>query len=168
MSQIVRLILGFFLFLCLQIFLFNHMVLWQVAVPFVFVLYLLMLPMSISRPVHYILAFGMGLLVDLMSSYAAVGLHAFSAVLIVALRTPLVGFLSSSNYRGAEEVKLNQQNSIWLLTYLLPLIFIYQVAYFLLEDFSFIRIWYNLWKALLSSVYTFAVSYLIAYVFYKR
>ncbi|MEO1381686.1 MAG: hypothetical protein AAFV78_00435, partial [Bacteroidota bacterium] len=104
--------------------------------------------MSISRPVHYILAFGMGLLVDLMSSYAAVGLHAFSAVLIVALRTPLVGFLSSSNYRGAEEVKLNQQNSIWLLTYLLPLIFIYQVAYFLLEDFSFIRIWYNLWKAL--------------------
>ncbi|MEO0895473.1 MAG: hypothetical protein AAFY71_03565 [Bacteroidota bacterium] len=168
MINIFRYGLGFVAMLLLQIYLFNHLVLFQVAIPFVFFVYLIMLPLNTPRATDYALAFFMGLLVDIFSDHAATGIHAFSALLAMSLRHRLAGLLTTSNFRGVEEISLASQNSLWLFTYIFPLVLVHQFCFFLLEDFTFAGVLYILWKAILSSIYTCIIGILIVFVFYKE
>jgi len=168
MTNILRHSLGFVLLLVLQVFLFNHLVLFQMAVPFVFLVFLFMLPLDTPRPLMYGLAFFMGLMVDIFSDHSATGLHAFSALMASAMRVRLASILSASNFRGVEEIDLPSQSSVWLLMYMAILYFIHNLFYFLLEDFTFLRIFYVLGKAFFSTLYATAIGFLIVYVFYKK
>lgn len=168
MSDLLRYGLAFLLYLVLQVWLFNHLTLFQVATPFVFVLFLFTLPFDLNRSVLYLLAFGMGLTVDMLSENMATGLHAFACVLAMAAREPLLNTLTSSNVRAGSEVSIRNQNSIWLASFLLPLIFVHHLAYFYLEAMTFSRFFYTFLKVLASSVYTFFICGLLAYLFYKR
>ncbi len=168
MNNPIRLGLSFVLFLLAQVLVFNYLVLFQVAVPYIFLLFLLMLPLQLDQAAVYILAFGMGLMVDMMSDPSAIGLHTFSALFVMIFRRGWASVVGATNTRGLAEIDLQQQSALFYALYLLPLIFLHQLAYFLLEDFTFQRFFYNLWKAILGTVYTFIISYLITFIFYKR
>lgn len=168
MNSAIRQIVSFLLFLFAQVLIFNHLELFQVAVPFVFLVYLLMLPLNTSLTAVYLLAFGMGILIDVLSEHTATGLHAFSCVLMMSVRRWWAGVVGSTSTRGLDDIVIGQQSAIFFALYLLPLILLHQVAYFMLEDFTFQRFFYNFWKAILGTVYTFAMAYIITYLFYKR
>ena len=168
MINVVRNSLGFVLLLLLQIFLFNHLVLFRMAIPYVFPLFLFMLPLRTPRLLVYPLAFFMGLMVDIFSDHAATGLHAFSCLLAVALRPWLANILGASNFRVVEEIDLPKQSSVWLLMYLAILFFVHHFSYFLLEDFTFLRLFHVLGKTIFSTIYSSLLAFLIVFVFYKR
>lgn len=168
MRNIFLQVLGFILLLLLQIFLFNHLVIFRMAVPYVFLLFLFMLPLKTSRLVIYPLTFFMGLAVDIFSDHAATGLHAFSALIAIALRAGLASLLSSSNFRGVDEIEIEEQGSVWLAVYLAILFFVHHFFYFLLEDFSFLRFMHILGKTVFSTIYSALISFLIVFVFYKK
>lgn len=168
MRSIFLQILGFILLLFLQIFLFNHLVIFRLAIPFVFLLFLFMLPLKTSKSVLYPLAFFMGLMVDIFSDHAATGLHAFSALIAVSIRIGLASLLSASNFRGVEEIEIREQSSIWLAIYLGLLFFVHHFFYFLLEDFSLSRFVHILGKTIFSTIYSLLISFLIVFVFYKK
>lgn len=168
MRSIFLQVTGFILLLLLQIFLFNHLVIFRVAVPYVFLLFLFMLPLKTSKLLMYPLTFFMGLMVDIFSDHAATGLHAFSALIAVAIREGLASILSSSNFRGVEEIEIEDQSSIWLGIYLGVLFFVHHFFYFLLEDFSFVRFLHIFGKTFFSTIYSTLISFLIVFVFYKK
>lgn len=168
MNEILRNVLAWGLFLFFQVFLFNYLTLYQVAKPFVFVLFLLMLPVQMPKYLLYPLAFLTGLMVDIFSENMATGLHAFSALLAMGLRSYWLNLLSPSNLRSAAEIDLRDQNMVWLMSYLFPLIFIHHLAYFLLEAMTFSNFLFTLGKVLGSSLYTSVWVILLTYVFYKR
>jgi hypothetical protein len=168
MSEILRYILAFVMYLLLQIFLFNHLTLFQVATPFVFVLFLFTLPLDLNRTALYLLSFAVGLAVDVFSEGGATGLHAFACTLAVAARPLVLNITSSSNVRSSSDITIRNQNTIWLSSLLLPLIFIHHLAYFYLEAMSFQYFFYTLLKVVSSTAYTFAIAILLAYLFYKR
>ncbi|MCI4668107.1 MAG: hypothetical protein MRZ79_08090 [Bacteroidia bacterium] len=168
MRNIVLQISGFILLLLLQIFLFNHLVLFRLAVPYVFLLFLFVLPLKTSKLIIYPLTFFMGLTVDIFSDNAATGLHAFSALIAISLRGGLASLLSSSNFRGVDEIEIEEQSTIWLVIYLGILFFVHHFFYFLLEDFSFVRFLHKLGKTFFSTIYSTLIGFLIFFVFYKR
>ncbi|RMG71638.1 MAG: hypothetical protein D6722_06545 [Bacteroidetes bacterium] len=167
MNVIIRYTAAALIFLALQVYLLDHLILWQVARPAVFLLFLLTLPFSLPAAPRFLIAFGMGIMVDWLGATPILGLNAFAAVLMVAVRDRLVGLLTASNYRAVGDITLSKQNALWLVSYLLPLIVLFHLTYFWLEDFSFQRFLTTLLKTGASSLYTFLLCFGLVYLFYR-
>ncbi|MEM6801117.1 MAG: hypothetical protein AAF696_06910 [Bacteroidota bacterium] len=168
MNDIVKYGLGLLLYLFFQVFLFNELELFGLAVPHVFVLFLLLLPFRLPRPAVYLIAFFLGFLVDILTDGAVTGLQAFSCVLMVGLRGGIASILSSSNFRNLEDLEFNAQNGIWYLGYLLPLIFVHQLSVYFMEALSLQNFLYKMGQIGLGTVFTFLICYILVVVFYKR
>ena len=166
MRSISRYIIAFGLLLLFQVFLFNRLTLFRTASPFIFPLFIFMLPLQMPRMLLYFLAFGMGLLVDIVSGMY--GLHAFSMVFAAGLRDSVVALTTSTGIRELNDFAFYDQRMGWYAIYLLPLFFIHHLAYFLLESFSFQQMGLTLLKTISSTAYSFIIGYLICIVFYKR
>ncbi|RMG17962.1 MAG: hypothetical protein D6730_23390 [Bacteroidetes bacterium] len=156
------------LYVLLQLFVFNHLTAFHLATPVVFILFLLMLPIDTPRPVLYLTAFTMGLIIDIFSENSVAGLHTFSSLLAVAFRSRLLILLGASGARGMDEFSFQNQGLLWYMAYLLPLIFIHHLAYFLLESLSFSQVFYTLFKAMVNTLYSFLFCYLICLIFYRK
>lgn len=168
MAQIIRYILAFIVYLVLQVGLFNHLGIGDVAMPFVFLLFLFMLPLDYPVPVVMGIAFVTGLSVDVLSESAASGLHAFACVLAVWPRERIAALVSGSNYRSVSELNFSDQSAIWFAVYLGALILLHNFAYFFLEAMSFQGFFSTLFKAIGSAFYTFLLCMILSFLFYKR
>lgn len=168
MNEIIRYTAAGLVYLFLQVYFFDHLILWRVARPAVFMLFLLTLPFGLPAAARYLIAFGMGLLVDWLGATPILGLNAFAALLAVALRERLAQAITVSNVRSADEISIRNQSALWLVSLLLPLMLVFHLSYFWLEDFSFQRILTTLWKTGLSTLYTFGLSFALVYLFYRR
>ncbi len=71
-----------------QVLVFNHVCLFGVGVPFVFLFVLLRLPVTLSREWCYTIAFLIGLTIDVCSD--TLGMNALSCTLLMALRRPVL------------------------------------------------------------------------------
>ncbi len=166
MGLSVKHIFLFLLYSFFQITLLNHMVLWDIATPFVFLLFLLMLPLTVSRPVLFTVTFFAGLIIDIFSQ--TYGLHTFGALLVIGLREYWIAVITSASFRSVEEIPLDKQSLIWYTTYLFPLIFVHHTAFFFLEAMQLENFLYTLLKIVGSSIYTFCFCFLICAIFYKK
>ncbi len=167
-NDILKYGVAWLLMVFFQVFLFNYLTLFQVAIPFVFILHLFLLPVGLPKYFLYPLAFLTGLLVDVFSENMATGLHAFSTLLAVGARDYWLNYIRPTNLRNASDIDLRGQGIIWLISYLFPLILVHHLAYFLLEAMSFSNFLLTIGKVLASSLYSFVLMILITYVFYKR
>lgn len=168
MNSIVKYTLSLIVFVLAQVLLLNNLTLLQVATPFLFLMFLFMLPLNIPQPIMFLIAFGTGLAVDLLSVNYANGLHAFAAVLAVGVRLPVARLVGGSNLRSASEISLDDQSMVWYASFLFPLIFIHHTAYFLLEAYTLAGFGFTLLKIVSSSIYTFLLCYLICFIFYRN
>lgn len=168
MSEIIKYGLAVLVYLFFQVFLFNDLVLFHVATPFVFLLFLFTLPIHTPVPLQYVIAFATGMLVDMLGTPQAIGLHAFACVLAIGGRSQLLSIIGTSQSRNAQDLDLRSQNSTWYISFLLPLIFIHHLAYFFLEDFTFQYFFHTLLKVISSTIYTFIICYLLTHLFYKK
>ena len=164
MNTYIRNILVYALLLILQVVIFNKFTLGGVATPHVFLIFLLMLPLNLNFAVTILIAFFSGLLVDLFSSNMLIGFHAFSCVLMMALRDWWITIVTTRiSFRGNEDVFLTSQPIQWYLNYLTPLILIHHIAFYMLEAFSFDNFWMTLLKISTSTIYSlfFCVIFMI-------
>lgn len=170
MNQILRLSLLGLLLVLMQVFLANQMVLFETATPYIFLLFFLFLPLNIPIPVQYVIGFGVGLIVDWLSLQGPIGLHAFCGTLLMALRGPVISLIGSSsvNTRGTGEIRLENQQRLWYLTYFLPLIFVYVVCYIFLEAMAFSPFWLLAGKVFGTTLYTLSLCLILTYIFFQR
>ncbi len=169
MPKIIGLLLSFLAYLLLQSLVFNYFTLGGLATPFVFLAFLLFLPLSISFPVSMLIAFFSGIFIEIFSADYVRGLHAFSCVLMMAVRLSWIELISTRNaYKGSEETFLRVQTLSWYLYYFMVPVFVHHLSFFLLEAFSFSSMWSVLFKTVLSSIYTVGLLIIFSYLFYIK
>jgi hypothetical protein len=168
MNILARQILSFLLFIGLQVLLFNHLTIFQIATPYIFLLPLIMLPPSTSMPAMLLIGFATGLTVDVLSDTYANGLHAFGCLMIAGVRQRTLSVLSTSNVRTVGELSFREQNPVWMAAYISILILVHHLAYFYLEAFTFRHFFHTFLKVMVSGAYTFVFCYLLSLTFYKR
>lgn len=167
-NLIFRNVAIFLIYMLLQVFVFNHFTLFDIATPHVFLLFLLMLPINLRFSLVISIAFAAGLLLDIFSFNAFKGVHAFSATLMMSLRNVWVNiFTNRFSYHGSEEYVLQVQNPLWYTQYLFPLILVEQAAYYIVEAFSFDNFLLTLYKIGGSSLFTFLICLIFTLVFHK-
>ena len=152
MALIAQNILRFILLVFVQVFVLNNIQLWGYLNPYLYVLFILALPVRLPQWIELLLAFVLGLTIDMFSN--TMGLHAFATVFLAFFRYPVIKLFAETE-EGANPIPSFHTFGIaGYLKYVVTLVIIHHFVLFLLEAFTFTNISALFLKALLSSLVT--------------
>ncbi|MDE5663822.1 MAG: rod shape-determining protein MreD [Muribaculaceae bacterium] len=86
-KQMLALGLLYVLLILVQVLICNHIMLFNVAVPFIYIYFIIRLPVGMSQTWVFTLAFLMGAVIDIFSDTP--GVNALAATLLAAVKTPV-------------------------------------------------------------------------------
>lgn len=162
-SNIIQLI-SVFIYLFFQVLIFKNAVLFQTAFCFIYIAYLLLLPVETNPLWLMLIGFLMGFFIDMF--YDSLGLHAFSCVLIMYVRNFWLARLNpQGGYDNGAIPGIATAGLQWFLVYSLPLIFVHHTTLFFIEVGGFQYFGHTIMKALCSTVYTTIVILIVQYLF---
>jgi hypothetical protein len=156
----------FLLFFLLQILIFRQVSLWELGYPFIYIGFILLLPLEASVIWVMILAFSTGLLMDVF--YDSAGMHAAAGVAIAFLRKPWLSLIApAGGYETVQIPKVQNTGISWFLSYALPLVIIHHFGLFALETGNFLYPGTLLLKVGVSAATTVLLIILMQYLFLK-
>jgi hypothetical protein len=156
--------LRFVLLLLLQVLIVNNIRIGLYINPYVYILFILLLPFSTPRWVLLVLAFALGLSVDWFMS--TTGLHASATVLMAFLRPWVIRLVSGTQVQDFDESNnILSKDKTWFFTYSVMLVIFHQTALYFLEAFSFHQFGHTLLRIFLSVVVTEALILMMVYFF---
>ena len=169
MSTLLRNIIRLILFILLQVFVLNQIPpLHQYITPYIYFLFILWLPFSLSRSGLLVLSFITGICLDFFTKTP--GLHAAACVLIGYLRPFLINLLMPQqgvefNYREPSVASLGFTQYI---TYVSVLTLFHHGLLFTIQAFQFGNILYLILKTLGSTVISLLLVTIIEIIFIRK
>ena len=149
--------LGFvFLVILLQVFVFNHIILWDYAVPLLGVMVLFHTPLDAGRIGNMLLAFFSGLVLDAFSNTPGVATGALTATAFV--QYPLMHAMAPKDAVEDAVPDMKLLGKYNYISYIAILTAVHHFLYFLLEAFSL----FNPLDLLLRFLGSYALSMLLA------
>ena len=133
---IIKHSIRFFILLFTQVLVLNNVFFLGYINPYIYILFIMLLPFDSRRWLLLILAFCLGISIDAFQN--SMGIHAFSCVLIAYIRTPVLHFLSPQlkNKKQANlEFSLQEFGLQRALIYTSIIVFTHHFTLFSLEVF---------------------------------
>jgi hypothetical protein len=173
MSVYLKIFLRFCLIVFLQVLILDKVTLrwwlepngFPIFIPYVYPLFILLLPFETPVPVLLILGFITGLTIDTFANTA--GIHACATVLIAYLRTNVLNALLPKNLSEYPNQSPSTKNMGWMpfLVYSAFLILLHHIVFFTLELWNVGNIAYLLLKITASAVTSmlFIIVYLLLF-----
>jgi len=169
MPGILLLPLIAFLYLTLQIAVFGKMILFNLAVPHIYIMFLIMLPPRINLTLSLCIAFIYGILFDIFTSAAPTGVGSFSAVLLIGFRELWIPLsVPGIYYTAREDLDLRTLPFNQFLIFILPLIFLHQFFYYLLDAFGWDNFGFTLLRIFSGTLYSSVFCLIISVFFYSE
>jgi len=157
----------FFLYLLVQVMLLKNLVLFNVSFCFLYVAYILLLPIDTNPLVLMVVGFLMGFMVDVF--YDSLGLHACTVVMIAYLRNFwLASITPQGGYDAGAGPVIAANGFQWFIVYSLPLVFVHHFVLFFVEAGGFSVFWYTMLKVITSLFFTMTTIILLQYLFYDQ
>ena len=166
-NKIISQFLAFLGYLAFHIFVARKLVFGQWVFSYVYVGFLLTLSPSISKSRLLIVAFLVGLIIDLFE-YSP-GIHASACVLIAFVRPYLVSLLAAQNNIDEDEIReisIREMSISGFIIYSFLLIVLHHLAVFFLEAWTSKLLWLSLQKTFFSSIFTLVSVLLVQYLFF--
>ncbi|MBE0650937.1 MAG: rod shape-determining protein MreD [Bacteroidales bacterium] len=166
-QPVVKNIFRFFLLILLQVLVLDNVPFHGYIIPYVYVLFILLLPFQTNRSLLLFLAFVTGLVIDAFGN--TLGLHAAALVFMAFLRPGVLRF-----YFPRLEADPNDEPGIaklgfsGFLRYAFTLILFHQLTLTFLELFSFRHFFNTLYEIGLNAVITTLVVIVLELLFAKR
>ncbi len=157
----------FFVYVILQVVLLKNLVLFNTSFCFLYVAFILLLPVEMSNLLLMLIAFLLGISVDIF--YNSLGLHTIALVLLAYLRNYWLATITpQGGYDIGTPPTLAANGLQWFLVYTLPLVFVHHLVLFFVEASGFTLFWYTMLKAVSSLLFTMAVMLLLQYLSLDR
>ena len=145
-KQLIRLMV----LLLIQVLMLNQLQFFGLCHPYVFILFILMMPISLPRSLDLIIAALVGLVMDLFCN--SLGVHMAACILIAFLRRPMITNLVMDETRLRGDINSVALGKMGFFKYAAVLIFTYHTAVVLLSAWSFAHIGFSVLQVLLSSL----------------
>ncbi len=159
--------LRFLLLFTLQIFVLNNFSVGGFLIPYVYLLFILLLPFNTGKNRLLLLGFLSGLTIDFFGNTP--GLHAASATLLAFARPGVLHlFFPTLEFSEHEQPDINKLGAFGFLKYAFVLVLIHHTALFFLEVFSLHRLPHLLWQIVVNSVYTTGIIMVLVLFFTPR
>jgi hypothetical protein len=151
----------FFLYVIAQILLFKGLAPFDTSFCFIYVAFILLLPVETNNLLLMVLGFLLGFTIDIF--YDSLGMHALALVTVAYLRnywlssiTPQGGYDAGSSPALANGVQ-------WFLVYTVPLVFVHLALLFFVEAGGFGMFWFTMLKIMASLVFTVSVMLMLQF-----
>ena len=160
-----RYIFYFILTVAAQILVFNGIHLFGYTNPYIYIIFILTLPLATSRTNLLMIAFLMGFLIDIFENTG--GVHAAATVFLAYCR-PFILSIAGARIRDEERDKLNKLSFPSRLLYFFVGILIHHTVLFFAEAFGFTYLTSTLLRILYSTLFTFAFILFFQIWSYKK
>jgi rod shape-determining protein MreD len=164
-NSILRFGLIFILLILLQVLLFNNIQFSGYVNPYVYIMFILLLPIDIPSWLLLILSFVTGLIIDFFSG--SPGMHTPATVLVAFIRPYILRIVSPSDgYESGSDPSMLSYGFRWFFFYALLVVLVHHTALFYLEVFRFAEFFRTMLRVLLSSI--FSMTFILLIEFYRR
>ncbi|QEC51062.1 hypothetical protein EDD80_101480 [Anseongella ginsenosidimutans] len=157
-------IIRFFLLVLFQVLFLKNFSLYNLAIPWFYVLFILLLPLQTSNFLLFLLSFLLGLSVDMFSN--SPGLHAAACTVMAFCRILLIRVITPRDgYENTAEPGIRAMGLRWFLMYSSVLVIIHHLVLFNLEIFRLQEFLLSSAKAVSSAIFTLFLIILSQYLF---
>ncbi len=161
---VINNIFRFIALVLIQVLIMNKINFYGFLNPYVYILFILLLPFETPGWLLLLLSFMMGLTVDLFS--ATLGLHAASSVFAGFMRPLIIKMVGEKpEYDITTQPKLQQMGLKWFMAYAMLMVFAHHLFLNMLDVFSFDEFWQTLLRVVISTLATFLFIMLFEYIF---
>jgi len=163
--QIIKYGLMFIGLVLIQVLVMNHIQFSGFVNPYIYILFVLLLPLNSPRYVVLIFAFLLGISIDIFSN--SLGIHAFATVFAAYFRPFVIHLISSHEEDMSDYPGLMQNKIRWFLGYITIMVVIHHMVLFYLEIFTLHNFFETLFRILLSSIFTIFAIVLSQFIVFR-
>lgn len=161
--EILRQLLRFALLVLLQVVVLNHVYLGTFINPYLYLFFLLGLPVALPRLLLLPIGFLTGLVIDMFQNTP--GMHASACLLMMYVRPGWLRIIAPRDgYETDAQPGIRRFGIAWYLAYASMLIFIHHLLLFYIEVFRFSEFLGTMGRVLLSSVVTLLLVIIVQYL----
>ncbi|PWG79981.1 rod shape-determining protein MreD [Pararcticibacter amylolyticus] len=157
----------FIVLIFIQAFLLKNIGYYNLSTPFIYILFILLLPFETPNWLLFPLAFLTGLTVD--AFYNTPGLNAAACSVLAFVRTIFINItVQRQGFENEPEPKLGIMGFRWFFFYTIILTLFHHLTLIFLEAFSFSSIKYTLIRFLFCSLFTIFLILISEFIFFRK
>ena len=166
-NDLLNNIIRFIFLVALQVLLLDHIQFGGFINPYLYILFILLLPFETPKAILLLLAFLLGFTIDIFSN--TYGLHAAATVFMAFWRPSILKSISArQEYEPGMRPVLSDLGFMWVFFYSFILISIHHCFLFFIEVFSFRDFWFTFGRSVFSILFTLLLVMLSQYFFFKK
>ncbi len=157
-----KILFYFLIILLLQILIFNNIVIAGTYIPFIYILFLIILPFDTNKFLLILSAFVLGTVQDIFS--ATIGIHSFATVFAAFLRPAVLSaYTPPSGYDQGQFLGIRTFGAGWFLKYAFTIILLHSFVLYSIDFFNFAMILKIFARAITSSLITLLFAIAVQY-----
>jgi len=160
-------ILRFFILVLLQVLIFNQIQFSKFINPYIYILFILLMPFETPGWMILMVGFLLGLSIDFASD--TLGMHTMATVFMVFVRPYVLNTLSPrEGYESGTYPRIYYMGFPWFAKYTIMLVLAHHLVLFYVEIFRLSEFFSTFLRVLLSSLFTFIFLVISQYFVYRK
>ncbi|HLC83855.1 MAG TPA: rod shape-determining protein MreD [Bacteroidia bacterium] len=166
-NTIIRNIIRFFVLVLVQVLVVKNIELGRFINPFLYVLFILVLPFETPKWLLLVASFFLGITIDMF--YDTSGMHAAACVLMAYVRPGILKLFSPRDcYEFGTQPSIQYLGTPWFLSYAGILVLIHHLVLFYIEIFRFSEFFSTFFRVIVSSIFTLLLVVISQYLFQRK
>jgi len=167
MYILARNIFRFVVVILFQVLVMDNVMINGYMIPYIYLLFILLMPFETPRWVQLLSGFALGLAMDLFTGTP--GMHTAATVLVAFVRPYLLGLLASRDgYEPDTFPRIHYYGLLWFLKYTVLIVLIHHLALFYLEVFQLKFFFSTLLRVILSTILSTSTIVLSQYFVFRK
>ena len=167
LNEIIRNIIRFIVLIAVQVLIIKNIELGRFITPFIYVLFIIVLPFETPKWLLLLSAFALGITIDMF--YDTAGMHAAACVFMAYIRPSVLKLFSPRDgYEFGTQPTIQYLGVPWFLSYSAILIVAHHLVLFYIEIFRFSEFFSTLFRVIMSSIFTILLVVISQYLFYRK
>lgn len=167
LNAIIRNIIRFAILILVQVLIIDNMELGRFINPFIYVLFIILLPFETPDWLLLLLGFVLGITIDMFSDTA--GMHAAACVFMAYVRPGILKLFSPrEGYEIGIQPTIQYLGVPWFVSYSGILILLHHLVLFYIEIFRFSEFFSTFFRVIVSALFTLLLVVLSQYLFYRK
>ncbi|NNF02812.1 MAG: rod shape-determining protein MreD [Bacteroidia bacterium] len=164
LSNYINIIIRFIVLVLVQVLILNNIELGNYVNPYLYILFIILLPIQTPNILVLSLSFLLGISIDMFSNTP--GIHAAACVFIGFARPATLQALAPRDGYDAESIpSIKEMGLGWFLSFSAIMVVLHHIALFFLEIFHFQEFFQTLGRATLSSIFTLVLIIIVQFLF---
>jgi hypothetical protein len=167
LNEIIRNIIRFILLVGVQVLIINNIELGRFINPFLYVLFIIILPFETPKWLVLVCGFLIGITIDMFADTG--GMHAAACVFMGYIRPGILKLFSPRDgYEFGTQPTVQYLGIPWFLSYAGILVLAHHLILFYVEIFRFSEFFSTFFRVIISSLFTLLLVIVTQYLFYRK